>query len=121
MISRPVASDAGHPWRATKTGIRLAVRLTPRAAHDRVEGLVERPDGVWLAATVRAVAQKGQANDALTCLIAEWLGLPRRAVSLATGGQSRTKQVDITGEPDELVASIRAALEVPGGIKSTRH
>ena len=90
--------------------MRIAVRLTPRAARDAIDGLEARPDGTYLAASVRAVPEKGAANDALILLIAKWLGSPRASVSLAAGGRARYKQVDIAGEPSGIEARLREAL-----------
>lgn len=90
--------------------MRLAVRLTPKAARDRIEGIDARPDGTYLAASVRAVPAKGAANEALLRLVAEWLGVPKRDVTLAAGGQSRYKQVDIAGEAAGIETLLRQAL-----------
>jgi uncharacterized protein YggU (UPF0235/DUF167 family) len=90
-------------WR-TASGVALVrVRLTPKAAHDRVEGIEATADGPALKARVRAVPEKGAANDALVRLIANWLDVPAGAVSLARGGKSRLKTVQIAGDPDRVV------------------
>jgi uncharacterized protein (TIGR00251 family) len=65
------------------------VRLTPRTAHDRVDGVV---DGV-LRARVTAPAVEGAANRALIGLIADALGVARRDVRIVAGAQSRQKML----------------------------
>jgi uncharacterized protein YggU (UPF0235/DUF167 family) len=61
--------------------VRFAVRLTPRAALDRIDGV---SDGV-LRARVGAPAVEGAANNALVRLIAEELGVARSAVRIVAG------------------------------------
>lgn len=81
----------------------LAIRLTPGASADRIDGWDTDPDGrPILKVRVRARPVEGEANAALLKLLAKTLGLPKSAVSLARGGQSRTKIISIDGlsEPD---------------------
>jgi uncharacterized protein YggU (UPF0235/DUF167 family) len=83
------------------TDVRFAVRLTPRAAVDRVEGVI---DGV-LRARVGAPAVEGAANNALIRLIAEELGVPRSDVRIVAGATSRQKLVVVDGaDPEAIVA-----------------
>ena len=90
------------PFRVTRDGALLMVRLTPRGGRDAVLGLEAGPDGPRLAASVRAVPDKGAANTALERLIADWLDVPRSTVSLARGGKSRYKAVALSGQPEKL-------------------
>jgi uncharacterized protein (TIGR00251 family) len=71
------------------TDVRFAVRLTPRAAADRVDGVV---DGV-LRVRVGAPAVEGAANTALLRLLSDELGVARRDVRIVAGAQSRQKLV----------------------------
>jgi len=83
------------------TDVRFAVRLTPRAAVDRVDGVI---DGV-LRARVGAPAVEGGANNALIRLIAEELGVPRSDVRIVAGATSRQKLVVVDGaDPEAIVA-----------------
>jgi uncharacterized protein len=83
------------------TDVRFAVRVTPRAAVDRVDGVV---DGV-LRARVGAPAVEGAANNALIRLIAEELGVPRSDVRIVAGATSRQKLVVVdAGDADAIVA-----------------
>jgi uncharacterized protein len=81
--------------------VRFAVRLTPRAALDRIDGVV---DGI-LRARVGAPAVEGAANNALVRLIADELGVGRSSVRIVAGASSRQKLVVIDGaDPDAIVA-----------------
>ena len=65
---------------------RLVVRLTPRAAYDRIDGWAADPAGrpVFRVRTT-APAIEGRANVALERLIARALGLAPSAVRLTPG------------------------------------
>lgn len=91
-------------------GIRLAVRLTPKASSDAVGEVIDFGGAPVLTARVRAVPDKGEANAALLRLIAGWLGIAQGHVSLAGGGKSRLKSVEIKGDPGALIARIEQLL-----------
>ena len=90
------------------TDVRFAVRLTPRAAVDRVDGVI---DGV-LRARVGAPAVEGAANNALIRLIAEELGVPRSDVRIVAGATSRQKLVVIDGGDTEAIVARWPGLRV---------
>jgi len=78
--------------------------LTPGASVDRIEGWDTDPDGrPVLKVRVRARPIEGEANDALTRLLAKTLGLSRSSVVLERGGQSRLKRIAIEGLDDETL------------------
>jgi uncharacterized protein YggU (UPF0235/DUF167 family) len=78
--------------------LRLHVRLTPRADADRIDGWTRDADGrPVLAVRVRAAPVEGEANAALTRLLATALGVRVSAVKVARGGQSRLKAVEVKG------------------------
>lgn len=84
------------------------MRLTPGAAHDRLDGWDSDPEGrPVLKARVRARPIEGRANDALVRLVAGCLGLPRSAVTLHQGDRSRIKRLEIAGMDE---AAVRARL-----------
>ncbi|TIN83584.1 MAG: DUF167 domain-containing protein, partial [Mesorhizobium sp.] len=86
------------PFRPRDDGIDLFVRLTPKAAVDRIEGIEMAADGrSHLKARVRAVPENGAANTALERMVAKALGVPGSAVSVVAGGTSRLKTLRIWG------------------------
>ncbi len=99
------------PWRFVSNGVCLTVRLTPKASADDVGGVVESPAGPHLAVKVRALPADGAANAALEKLVAKWLGLAQRDVTLVNGGKSRLKTLHLAGDPTELVQKLTANLE----------
>jgi uncharacterized protein (TIGR00251 family) len=77
---------------------RLAVKLTPGASADRIDGWDVDVEGrPVLKVRVRARPVEGEANEALVKLLARALGVPKSAVSVQRGGQSRTKILEIEG------------------------
>lgn len=97
----------GAPFRLRENGVDLFVRLTPKAALDRLEGVETSADGrSHLKARVRAVPENGAANHALERLLAKALGVPASTVSVVAGCTARLKTVRIAGDPAMLVKSI---------------
>lgn len=86
------------PWRRDGDDLILAIRLTPRNARDALGGLwTDEKDRVWLQAQVRAVPEKGKANDALVALVAKALSVPAGRITLEAGDTSRLKRLRIAG------------------------
>ena len=88
--------------------VRFAVRLTPRAALDRIDGVT---DGV-LRARVGAPAVAGAANNALVRLIASELGVARTSVRIVAGASSRQKLVVVDGGDAEAIVARWPGLRV---------
>lgn len=87
------------PWTETGTGLRLAVRVTPRGGADRIDGTSIRDDGkAVLNVRVRAAPEDGAANDAVRALLADRLGLAARDIRLAGGRAARLKIFDLAGD-----------------------
>jgi uncharacterized protein YggU (UPF0235/DUF167 family) len=59
---------------------------------------------------VRAIPDKGKANEAIAGLLAKWLGVPKSCAVLASGGKSRSKQVLIKGDVNELIERLTARI-----------
>ncbi len=77
---------------------RIAVRLTPGARQDRIDGWgVDSEGRPVLKARVRARPVEGAANAALIELLAPALGVPRSRVAVARGDTSRLKTIEILG------------------------
>lgn len=96
------------PWRATSGGLSLALRVTPRGGRDAIDGVETLADGrSVLKVRVRAIADGGEANRAVTALVAKSLGVPKAAVELTSGATSRLKQIAISGDPAALEQALR--------------
>lgn len=76
----------------------LSVRLTPGSAKEAIGGDWTDAQGArWLSVRVRAVPEKGRANDALIALLAKRLDWPRSAILLESGDTNRLKRLRIIG------------------------
>jgi uncharacterized protein (TIGR00251 family) len=96
------------PWRYSTQGISIALRVTPRGGRDDIDGLEALADGrTVVKVRVRAIADGGQANRAVTELIAKALGVPKARVRILSGVTSRHKQIAVDGDPAKLGENLR--------------
>src|SRR5215468_3960743 len=96
------------PWRTADKGISVALRVTPRGGRDEMDGIETLGDGRRVVKLrVRAVADGGEANRAVTELLARALSVPKANVRLLSGATSRLKQVAIDGDPAKLADALR--------------
>jgi hypothetical protein len=87
--------------RSQPDGVFLSVKVQPRASRNDVDGL----HGSELKVAVTAPPVDSAANQAVVELIAEILGLPRRAVTLVRGQTSRHKILRLDGLTAEEAAA----------------
>ena len=90
----------------TAEGVHLRIRLTPKAGHDRIDGLYEGGGEPALAARVKSVPEKGKANRALIRLIAKSCGIAPGRVELVRGETSRLKELVIEAPAREVATSL---------------
>ena len=81
------------PIEPVRDGVRLAVRVQPRAARSEVAGLF----GDRIRIRLAAPPVDGAANEALVHFLADALGVPARSVSITGGHASRSKTVIAAG------------------------
>ena len=92
-------------------GIRLSLRVQPKASAERVIGLVAEADGgVALKVAVTAPPADGKANAALLRLLARLFRLPQRDLELVLGAADRRKVVAIAGAADKLAPIVAEGL-----------
>jgi uncharacterized protein (TIGR00251 family) len=94
---------------ASDGGVSFYVRVQPRASCDTIEG--EYADALKIRLTAPPVDDR--ANEALVCLLAERLNVPRAAVRIVTGEKSRRKRVVVTGVKREHVLALLSAAKHP--------
>jgi uncharacterized protein YggU (UPF0235/DUF167 family) len=96
------------PWRYSTGGVSVTLRVTPRGGRDDIDGLETLADGrVVVRVRVRAIADGGEANRAVTELVAKALGVPKARVRILSGITSRLKQIAVDGDPAKLGDALR--------------
>jgi len=99
------------PWRYSTEGISVALRVIPRGGRDDIDGVETLANGrSVLKVRVRAIADGGEANRAVTELLAKVLGVPKARLKLLSGATSRLKQIAIEGDPNALGEALRKAV-----------
>jgi len=96
------------PWfQPTEEGVRLFVRVSPRASRDRVEGIERDAAGQErLRIRVTAPPDEGEANRRVIELLADALGIAKSTVAVRQGAHNRNKCLDIEGDTQTLMASL---------------
>ena len=80
-------------------GVVIDVRVIPRASRSGLAGV---RDGALLL-RLHAPPVEGAANEEVVEILSRALGVPRRAVTIVTGGRSRLKRVRVEGVSAEFV------------------
>lgn len=102
------------PWRYATDGVSIAVRVTPRGGRDDIDGIETMANGRSVVKVrVRAIAEGGEANRAVTELLAKRLGVPKRDVRVLSGTTSRVKQIAVDGDPTKLGTILRSITAMP--------
>lgn len=84
------------PWRYSTEGI------------NDIDGIETLANGRCVVKVrVRAIAEGGEANRAVTELLARALGVPKRCVRVLSGTTSRHKQIAVDGDPVKLGDMLR--------------
>ncbi len=92
----------------------MVLRVTPRGGHDDFDGIETLANGrVVVKVRVRAIAEGGEANRAVTELLAKALGVPKARVRILSGTTSRLKQMAVDGDPRKLGEALRKLTTSP--------
>ena len=95
------------PLSPDNRGVRLRVRLTPKASKNRVGPVERAADGcAYLKAYVTTVPEGGKANKSLIKMLAKSCKVPAGKFSVALGATNRNKQIVIEGETDALTIKL---------------
>ena len=101
-----------HPFAVVRDGVRVAVRVTPRAGRNRVDGTAEDADGApLLRVAVTAAPEGGKANAALVKLLAKAWRLPKSSLSVVAGAASRRKTLLVRGDAPEIMRRVQEWLD----------
>jgi uncharacterized protein (TIGR00251 family) len=105
------AASAAGPFRASPAGLRVRLKVTPKAKREQIGGLLDEPDGgKALKVAVTAAPEDGKANAAVIALLAKEWGVAKSAISVVSGATDRRKLVEIRGPSQELLAKLETWL-----------
>ena len=96
-------------------GLRVRVRLSPKASANRITGVMETPEGLTLKVLVTAQPEKGKANAALVKLVAKQLGIKKGQIDLVSGRTSRNKILKFKGDGPTLRKQLEGLLRTLDG------
>jgi hypothetical protein len=82
--------------------VRFAVHVQPRATRSEIVGL----HGDAIKIRLAAPPVDDAANEALVEILAEALGVSRRAVRIVSGARARSKMVEVVGVSMEQVSQL---------------
>jgi uncharacterized protein len=100
------------PFSPAGDGVRVRLRVQPRARRNAVDGLVAEADGsVALKVAVTQPPEDGKANAAVIALLAKALGLPKSAFAVVAGTADRCKIIHLQGDPARLMQALEPWLE----------
>ena len=99
------------PYAAVEGGVRLALRLIPRASRNGVDGIVQDAEGRPLL-KLRLVAPpvEGAANAALIAFLANALSLRKADITIRSGETSRVKILHLAGDSAAILQRLDAWL-----------
>lgn len=100
------------PLEPVAEGVRIHVRLQPRARREGIEGVVVDANGrAHLKVAVAAPPEDGKANAALIALLGKAWKLPKSAFEIVGGATDRRKTLLLRGDSASLLAALKARLE----------
>ncbi|MFQ5954627.1 MAG: DUF167 domain-containing protein [Kiloniellales bacterium] len=104
------------PFTVATDGVRVAVRVAPGTAHNRIGGVSRGAEGgSALKVSVTAAPVGGKANAALIKLLSKTWRVPKGAITIAAGAGSRRKVVHVAGNPQDLLGRLRRSLDAGHG------
>jgi uncharacterized protein (TIGR00251 family) len=98
-------------WERTADGLRVRVRVAPKASRNAVSGIKERPGGAALAVSVTTVPEGGKANQAVIKLLAKEWKMGKGEIEVVSGLTSRDKILKVSGDPADLAERLASWLE----------
>ena len=91
----------------SREGVRVAIRLSPRAKTDRLLAVVAVAEGRHaIRGLVTAPPQDGRANEALLQLLSRAWRLPRASLAVIAGAATRNKIVSTAGDSRQLFTKL---------------
>jgi uncharacterized protein len=107
-----LVSSALAPYSAVGDGLRVAVKVTPKASRDRIGDIFTDADGrKLLKISVTAAPDRGKANEAVIRLLAKAWAVPKTSIKVTSGATDRHKILQVTGNAPGLETRLRDWLD----------
>jgi uncharacterized protein len=94
--------------RDSRDGAIFSVRVSPRASRNAISGLLGEGEKTTLKIALHAPPVDGRANAALIEFLAQVFDVPRAAIGVVSGQQSRNKVVCVHGRRADEIAHVLA-------------
>ena len=102
------------PCQPIAGGVRLRLKVAPKARRNAIGGLLDEPDGRHaLKVAVTAAPEDGKSNAAVIALLAKEFGVAKSAISVVAGATDRRKIVEIRGQSAELMQKVAVLSAAP--------
>lgn len=99
------------PYAVVEGGVRLALRLSPRASRNGFDGIIQDLEGrPLLKVRLTAPPVEGAANQALIAFLANALSLRKSDIVIRSGQASRVKILHLAGDPAAIVQKLEICL-----------
>ena len=112
---------APSPFEAVADGVRVTLRVTPKASRNAVTGMADtagsgaRGGGKRvLKLAVTAVPENGKANEAVIKLLSKAWKLPKTSLTVVAGATDRNKILHVAGDPAALLPRLSALIDDVG-------
>lgn len=106
------ADSAPSPFSVASDGVRVRLRVHPRARRTAVDGLGAEADGAMaIKVAVTAAPADAKANAAVIALLAKAWGLPKSAFTVVAGAADRRKIIHLQGDPARLMQALEPWIE----------
>lgn len=103
------------PFEPAAGGLRLFLRVTPKASRNALTGLAATAEGrTVLKVAVTTVPENGKANEAVIKLLAKGWKLAKSDFTVVAGATDRNKILHVAGDPAELTRRLTDALVQAG-------
>ena len=96
------------PFSRVPGGVRVRLRLNPKASANRITGLTADADGgVVLKATVTTVPEDGKANAALIKMLAKEWKLVKSGFDIIHGATGQNKTLFVAGDTEHVLKKLQ--------------
>jgi len=100
------------PFAAAQGGVRVRIRLVPKASANKIAAIEIDADGAGLIKVmVTAVPEQGKANAALIKLLAAEWKVAKSTITVIRGATDRNKTLLVAQETDTLMQRLHQWLE----------